>query len=667
MIPRIIYRKYFVASVVLTVIILAIVHGKGQSGNLTTSSNNNKQNSNPEEPENVDAPSSYGENIQNLIAGAETNNKIWSALTDGEDSIGSKLYDYLFTDSTSEDGYKKQNTDEFGSEFHKPTIDDSLSFKNFIYDLFEKVFELKPDCPDLKNFYRKNSDGEIIKVPTSGMDDIGNPNKQIYSIEYLKSIINIPEDDVLELATKHSKFAKFVKALKLPFDFYKPKSSGIVYVGGGKFTWFALLSIQNVRKTGSNLPIELFIPTEDEYEYVVCEEILPKMNAKCVLMYEFLKDPVDGSRQIFGNAEFKGFTYKSLALLLSSFENILLLDADNVPYYNPDLLFISEPYTSHKFILWPDYWQRSTSPFFYDIAGIDLFKLNEQEYSSKDQIESRIPLHKLQGTIPNPSTESGQLLISKSAHWDVLLLSLYYNIYGPKQYYHLFSQGAAGQGDKETFLAAATVLKSNFYQVTSKVSAIGYFKKTGGSYRGTAQGQKSPMEDYQVYQVKQQLKKYYKGLKDEDISGDPAVNKVIRKFAYDEELSDEETSLLHMFNNIKQPSVFFIHESTPKLDPIKLIHDAEFINDEITDPITGEPARIRFYANYITNKENYKFEKLQMDYIYEYLCERKLIIRFIEEQITGLYLDKGREFDVVEFCGKLEEQIKWLDGIVFEN
>lgn len=597
------------------------------------------------------SPSSYGKNIQNLIAGAENNGRLWQAWT--EDS---KLYDYLFKDSK-----KERVQSEISAEGKAPVaqIKSEVSMKEFVREVFDQLFALAPKNDDFKHYYNKKQDGEIEKIPTSGMDKV---DKDVFSISYLRSYMKIPSDMVEDMRRKHSQFVSYLKSLTVSKNFYKPGSSGIVYVGGGKFTWFALLLIRNVRKTGSNLPIELFIPNEDEYEYVVCEEILPKMNAKCVLMYEYLKDDETATKEVFAGHEFKGFTYKSLALLLSSFENILLLDADNVPYFNPDTLFINEPYSSSKFVVWPDYWQRSTSPYFYDIAEIDFAALNP-EYSATELDEQ--VLHNLKGAIPNPSTESGQLMILKSAHWDVLLLSLYYNVYGPNHYYHLFSQGAAGQGDKETFLGAATVLNLTFYQVTLKVSAIGYFKVEGGDYRGTAQGQKSPMEDYQLKKLRENYAQYLK--EGNEPSGDSEINAVLKKLTLgQEDLTDQDEALLTQYTGIKLPQVFFIHESTPKLDPISLIHNKEFINDEKENLATGKQERIRFYGNYITKKGHYKFEKLQMEYIYDFLCDRKLIIRFIEEQIQSLYLDKGEVFDKEQFCLSLKEQIDWLDGLKFE-
>ncbi|GAB1203406.1 hypothetical protein APSETT445_002041 [Aspergillus pseudonomiae] len=122
-------------------------------------------------------------------------------------------------------------------------------------------------------------------------------------------------------------------------------------------------------------------------------------------------------------------------------------------------------------ITWPDFWGPTASPLYYTISG-----------------QERPP--------PNirQSTESGEVFISKRSHLRTLLLVAYYNYWGPGYYYPLLSQGAAGEGDKETFLAAATVLDEPFYQVSEPIRALG--RHTNDGFAGSTMVQYSPMEDY---------------------------------------------------------------------------------------------------------------------------------------------------------------------------
>lgn len=93
------------------------------------------------------------------------------------------------------------------------------------------------------------------------------------------------------------------------------------------------------------------------------------------------------------------------------------------------------------------------------------------------------------------SSESGQLLLSKSKHASTLLLSLYYNYYGPSHYYKLLSQGSVGQGDKETYLAAAMSMNASFYTVTTNVEELG-FSHDDNQFKGCGAAQFNPEDDY---------------------------------------------------------------------------------------------------------------------------------------------------------------------------
>lgn len=94
------------------------------------------------------------------------------------------------------------------------------------------------------------------------------------------------------------------------------------------------------------------------------------------------------------------------------------------------------------------------------------------------------------------SSESGQLLISKTLHTPTLLLLLYYNYYGPTHYYTLLSQGAMGQGDKETYLAAAMALNSSYYTVAMNVATLGFRFSDEHEFKGCGTVQHNPLLDY---------------------------------------------------------------------------------------------------------------------------------------------------------------------------
>jgi alpha 1,2-mannosyltransferase len=123
-------------------------------------------------------------------------------------------------------------------------------------------------------------------------------------------------------------------------------------------------------------------------------------------------------------------------------------------------------------ILWPDFWAPTQSPL--------LQTIQVPGYQERDQ-----------------TTESGQIYISKSLHRSTLLLSLYYNYYGPGIYYSLFSQGAHGEGDKETFAPAADFFRLPYYMLKGTPGAIGNTVNNAKAFHPTGTVQNDPQVDYE--------------------------------------------------------------------------------------------------------------------------------------------------------------------------
>ena len=221
------------------------------------------------------------------------------------------------------------------------------------------------------------------------------------------------------------------------------RGTGVVMVAGGKYYAPAIVSIRMLRRTNCTLPVQLYLQSSDEYEPYICEELLPAMNAECFVIEDYLhKDaPFTVTR----------FQLKVLAILFSSFESLLFLDADSIALHDPTELLTSEPFLTTGLVSWPDYWIATEDSAFYTIAGFPSYPTG----------------------LPLRSSESGQLLISKKKHLSSLLLAAYYNVYGPGYYYPILSQGAPGEGDKETFLAGAIVLHRPWYRVKEHAGHIG--------------------------------------------------------------------------------------------------------------------------------------------------------------------------------------------------
>lgn len=54
-----------------------------------------------------------------------------------------------------------------------------------------------------------------------------------------------------------------------------PGTKGIVSTAGGTYP-ILVISLRMLRRTGSTLPIEIFLADEDEYEEYICDVVLPR-------------------------------------------------------------------------------------------------------------------------------------------------------------------------------------------------------------------------------------------------------------------------------------------------------------------------------------------------------------------------------------------------------
>jgi alpha 1,2-mannosyltransferase len=248
---------------------------------------------------------------------------------------------------------------------------------------------------------------------------------------------------------------------------YIPGTKGIVSSAGGKYLPTFLVFLRLLRRTGAKLPVELFIKDWGEYEPYICEVILPPLNAKCVVLSEILSSR-DGKRP-----SLEHFQLKAFAVLFSSFQDVIWMDSDCFFLYDPTNLLTSKPFTSTGLVTWPDFWAYTTSPLYYNISR-----------------QPMVP------TTTRQTTEAGMFLISKRTHFMTLLLAAYYN-YHASHYYLMISQGAPGEGDKDTFILAASALGEKFHTISEKVADLGHPAADGGVI-GAAILQADPIEDYKL-------------------------------------------------------------------------------------------------------------------------------------------------------------------------
>ncbi|KAJ5546425.1 hypothetical protein N7494_004010 [Penicillium frequentans] len=309
-----------------------------------------------------------------------------------------------------------------------------------------------------------------------------------------QDITTLAEEDQKKMEEAHANFVGEIRAAGKALEpVHTSGKRGLVSTAGSTYLPVFVSSMRMLRRTGSTLPVEVFMKDAGEYEKRICNDVLPALNAKCLVLGD-----------VVGKDIIEHYQLKIFAVLFSSFEEIVWMDADCFPLGKPEDLLDSEPYTSSGLVTWPDFWRSSASPLYYKISRQEAPPITARQ-----------------------SSETGVFLVSKKTHFLPLLLAAYYNYYGPSHYFRLLSQGGPGEGDKETFLQAATAMDAPFYAVSERVQAIGH--QLGEKLAGSAMAQSDPREDYAlISQAKWRAK-------------DPNV--------------------------APPPHVFFIHANYPKFNP----------------------------------------------------------------------------------------------------
>lgn len=239
-----------------------------------------------------------------------------------------------------------------------------------------------------------------------------------------------------EIWMLRSQWKKYSENLAPPSAIFEGK--GIVMCAGGiRYFTCAWVSINVLRQLGCKLPIEVwFLGNELSIEAI---DALSTLNVTC-------RNVNDDD-----NIKSPGFILKPLAILKSSFKEILYLDADNVCLKDPTFLFSSIEYQNYGAVFWPDYWKTAKNNPIWKIIGVEHNDLNCLEQ------------------------ESGQILINKEKCWDCINLCLHFNENSSYYYQMLY-------GDKDTFQFAWKALNRKYYMNRNDVGSCGYKNYEGQFY-----------------------------------------------------------------------------------------------------------------------------------------------------------------------------------------
>ena len=213
-------------------------------------------------------------------------------------------------------------------------------------------------------------------------------------------------------------------------------------VAGGSYFAPAILGTQTLRKINSPLPLQVFSRNKAEYEEKICQEAILALNVEYIVIQDHLRKTAPCQS---GAA---GISYHFIFLI--TINPLLQQRLHKVPKRTIRLQALPDCRTRVVARLL----NRNPRPFHYNIAALTSFPKGS----------------------PTRSSEARQLLIFKHTHRAHPPNAACYNFYGPNVHHPSLSRGVAGDGGKETTLAAAVVLKKLMYRVGHLLGTVDYYE-----------------------------------------------------------------------------------------------------------------------------------------------------------------------------------------------
>lgn len=183
------------------------------------------------------------------------------------------------------------------------------------------------------------------------------------------------------------------------------KGKGIVFgTGGIMYLPSSLATIEILRnKLSCTLPIEIFYGGSEEIP-IKCKEYIESnfSDVKCINMCTI--DNLYGHpppAALNPPAGYRGYPVSALALLYSSFEEVIFLDADCTPIKNPEELFDNVNYNKYGCLFWKDAWTNEFQS-----------KIKNEPLAINTQFLDGLGLNK--NKLKKYTSESGQIVINKS-------------------------------------------------------------------------------------------------------------------------------------------------------------------------------------------------------------------------------------------------------------
>lgn len=223
---------------------------------------------------------------------------------------------------------------------------------------------------------------------------------------------------------------RFIQAIpEMPNGF---RGAGIVVCGGGRTNFpGAWVCIKKLRWLGCELPIQFWHLGKSEMSMAM-KGLMGPLGVECVDAFKVRRR---FPATLLGESELKPYS-----ILHSPFEQVLLLDAQNVPVLNPTSLFNAQQFQARGAVFWPD-----------------LHPPRQEAVSIWRNCGLRLP--------QEATFETGQILVNKRRCWPALKLAMWFNENSDFYHKHL-------HGNKDTFHLAFRKLRTKYHLVTTPAARL---------------------------------------------------------------------------------------------------------------------------------------------------------------------------------------------------
>jgi len=283
-------------------------------------------------------------------------------------------------------------------------------------DIITKLMDDIPDVPTIELIEKSPNQNILQKI-------LGNVNNSRISFKINKTVdndytINVPS-----------------------YTDYNFTGKGLVIAAAGnryRYVTGLYSNLYVIRKFHkSNIPIEIFyVGRSEEFSYGIKKLITDLGN----ITIHNLLDKIDTTSS---EDDLRGYQTKPLAVLCSSFEEVVLLDADALSFIDPNYLFNAENYEQSGMVLFKDYVDCMSfiSRDFIDTIGIGVDKYCN--YTNNFEIDSSC------------------VILNKNKCWDALYTICIINVKSDS--YH---KSKNVLGDKDVWLIASMFV--DFYPFISQ-------------------------------------------------------------------------------------------------------------------------------------------------------------------------------------------------------